>query len=412
MKSIKSLLLWLVAAFLLWRIVVVNVTEFYAANNDPKVTSWNATHPKSLLLASKNLVEKNLPEARKLLQKSVFVNPANGQTLAALALVWQQEGNLKLAKQAAHFAGLFSPKDAATQYVLGTFYFSAEEPVLALKHWSVAIDGDPQYSKQLFPIMLQVMEARAYKVRGVEAVKDADKWWPRFFVHAINNTADSEVLKGLYVARAERVDQATRKLYLDYLIRTGSYVDAYFIWLNGMPQDDLSVLGNVFDGSFESVPTNEGFGWRVANDSGLMTTFESVYGQVGNKALHVTFLDGIHRRVLVNQYLMLDAGNYRFSGKSRLESLSAGKGIFWSIQCLDVKHNQQVLKTDYFNGSDVWQNFEIDFMLPAENCPIQQLRLEADGSVNDNYADYSGSAWFDGLEILKLELPPTLVNTQ
>lgn len=412
MKGIKSLLLWLAAAFLLWRIVLVNVSEFYAANNDPKIISWNASHPKSLLLASKALVEKNLPDARKLLQKSLFVNPANGQTLAALALVWQQEGNLKMAKQAAYFAGLVTPKNAATQFALGSFYLSADEPIQALKHWSVALDGDPEYSKQLYPVMLQIMEAKAFRIEAVKAVKDADKWWPRFFLHALNNTSSTDVLKGLYIARAEKVDQPTRKLYLDYLISTGNYVDAYFIWLNGMPQDDLSVLGNVFDGSFESVPTNEGFGWRVSNDSALMTTFESIYGQIGNKALHISFLEGIHRRVLASQYLMLDAGNYRLSGKSRLESLSAGKGIFWSIQCLDIKHNQQVLKTDYFTGSDVWQNFEADFILPAESCPIQQLRLEADGSVNDNYADYSGSAWFDGLEIQKLELPQLVENIQ
>lgn len=403
MIKVKSLLIWLVAAFLLWRIVVMNVAEFYAANNDPKMVSWNASHPKSLRIASNRLVEKNLPEARKLLQRSAFLNPANGQTLAALALVWQQEGNLTLAKQAARFAGLITPKNAATQYALGSFYFSAEEPILALKHWSVAIDGDPSYIKELFPIMLQVMESRAFKVKAVEAVKNADKWWPRFFVHAMNNTTDSDVLKGLYFARAAKVDQATRKLYLDYLIRIGSHVDAYFIWLNGLPQDDLSALGNVFDGGFELVPTNEGFGWRVANDNSVMATFEAVYGQVGSKALHVTFLEGIHRRVLASQYLMLDPGSYRLSGKSRLESLSAGKGIFWSIQCLDVKLNKPVASTDHFTGTDVWQNFEIDFSLPTENCPIQQLRLEADGSVNDNYSDYAGSAWFDALEILKLE---------
>jgi len=346
MKSVKSLLLWLIAAFLLWRIVVVNVTEYYAIKNDPKVISWNASHPKSLQLASKNLIESNAIEARKRLQTSTFYHPANGQTLAALSLLWQQEGNLKLAKETARLADLVSPKNAATQFTLGSFYLSVDDPVQALKHWSVALDGDPEYTKQLYPVMLQIMENRAYKVEAVKAVKDAGKWWPRFFGHALNNTSDTDVLKGLYMARADKVDQATRKLYLDYLIRTGGYVDAYFIWLNGIPPDDLTALGNVFDGSFEGVPTNEGFGWRVANDNGLMTTFESIYGQIGNKALHVSFLEGIHRRVLVSQYLMLDPGSYRLSGKSRIENLSAGKGIFWSIQCLDVNVNKQVARTE------------------------------------------------------------------
>ncbi len=398
-RIIQSVFISIILMVLAWRILVVNMSEYYAEIYSPTILQWQADHPKALQLSSRKLIPTNEAQARQSLLQSIFVDPTHGKTVMALALIWQAQKQTQLAEKAAEFAHFVAPLDPVTQRMLGAFWVQAGQPIRAIQHWDAALQADAQLAKTLFPALLALIETPALRSRAFEPFKTVGRWWPSFFSYALEHASDSDTLKGLYIARGDAVEVTTRRLYLDYLIQHGDYVGAYFMWLNGLTADTLFLLGNVYDGGFEQYPTQEGFAWRLENDAGFMSTFEPMFGQIGNKSLHISFLSGIHRRVLVSQYLMLDPGQYVLSGKSRLENLSAGQGIFWSLQCLDVNKNKPIAQTKPFTGSDIWQSFEVIFEIPKDNCPIQQLRLEADGSVNDDYADYSGSAWFDGLEI-------------
>ncbi len=400
-RKIKWLLFGVVALFLCWRIVSVNTSRYFAWNDDIAAFQWTHNNADAILIKAAELAKTDMHAARNLVQKAIWYEPVNGRTYMTLAQLWEQEGKFLLAKKSAEIANLLAPRDADVQLRLGNFWLQRGLPMPALKHWSAALEATPSLSKDLFPIMLGYADTPELRNGIAQAIKTSSKWWESFFVYALKNATHEDTIKAVYHARGDKVGHTARQAYLDHLVAKGLYTDAYFVWLNGLKGSELSALGNIYDGGFEYPVLDEGFGWRVLKSNAFKVTAEPTYGHKGTKALHVAFQDNVASSLLAYQYLMLDHGSYVLRGKSRADGLSVGKGLFWSIRCVDLSGTTQLEKTGYFIGTDIWQGFNVTFDVPKENCPIQQLRLEADGSVNDDFSSYSGSAWFDELEITK-----------
>jgi tetratricopeptide (TPR) repeat protein len=400
-KKIK----WLFAAvalFLCWRIVAVNTSQYFAINNDIAALQWTHNNSDAILMKAAELAKTDMRAARDLVQKAIWYEPVNGRTYMTLAQLWQQEGKFLLAEKSAAVANILAPRDADVQLPLGYFWIQRGLPLPAIKHWGAALEATPSLSKSLFPLMLAIGDAPELRNDIAQAIKGASKWWESFFLYTLKNATHEDTIKAIYEARGDKTEHAARQAYLDHLVAKGMSTDAYFVWLNGLQSGELSALGNIYDGGFEYTVSDEGFGWRVLKSSAFKVTTEPTYGNKGAKALHVSFQDTVAASLLTYQYLLLDAGSYTFRGKSRADGLSAGKGVLWSLRCLDLTGSLQLAKTGYFTGTDIWQGFSIDFDVPRESCPMQQLRLEADGSVNDDFSSYNGSAWFDELEIAKI----------
>lgn len=400
-KKIKWFLFCVVVLLLCWRIVTVNTSRYFVMNDDIAASQWTHNNSDAILLKAAELAKTDMRAARILVQKAIWYEPVNGRIYMTLAQLWEQEGKFLLAGKSAEIANLLAPREADVQLPLGYFWLHRGLPLPAIKHWSAALEATPSLSKTLFPIMLGIADAPELRNEIAQAIKAASKWWESFFIYTLKNATHEDTIKAIYEARGDKIEHAARSAYLDHLIAKGMSTDAYFVWLNGLQSGELSALGNIYDGGFEYSVTDEGFGWRNLKSNAFKVTTEPTYGSKGTKALHVEFQDNVASSLLAYQYLLLDTGRYTFRGKSRADSLSAGKGVFWTMKCLNLNGSTELAKTGYFTGTDIWQGFSIEFDIPAENCPLQQLRLEADGSVNDDFSSYNGSAWFDELEITK-----------
>lgn len=397
-KKIK----WLFAAvalFLCWRIVTVNTAQYFAMNNDIAAAQWTHNHADALLIQAAELAKTDIRAARGLVQKAIWYTPVNGRIYMMLAQLWQQEGELLLAEKSAEVANVLAPRDADVQLALGYFWIQRGLPLPAIKHWGAALEATPSLSATLFPIMQGIADVPELRNDIAQAVSGASKWWENFFIYTLKNAKNEDTIKAFYAARGDKVEHMARQAYLDHLVAKGMSTDAYFVWLNGLQSGELSALGNIYDGGFEYTVSDEGFGWRILKSSAFKVTTEPTYGNKGAKALHVSFQDSVAASLLTYQYLLLDAGSYAFRGKSRADGLSAGKGVLWSIRCVNLTGSVELAKSGYFTGSDIWQGFSIDFEVPRESCPMQQLRVEVEGSPNDDFSAYNGSAWFDELEI-------------
>lgn len=401
-KKIKWFLFCLIALFLCWRIVVVNTSKYFAVNDDIAASQWTHNNSDAILMSAAESAKTDMRAARDLVLKAIWYEPVNGRTYMALAQLWEQEGKFLLATKSAEIANLLAPRDADVQLPLGYFWIRRGLPLPATKHWSAALEATPSLSKTLYPIMLGIADVPELRNDIAQAIKGASKWWESFFIYTLKNATDENTIKAIYEARGDKIEHTARQAYLDHLVAKGMSTDAYFVWLNGLQSGELSALGNIYDGGFEYSMADEGFGWRVLKSNAFKVTTEPTYGNKGAKALHVSFQDSVAASMLTYQYLMLDAGAYTFRGKSRADGLSAGKGVFWTLKCIDLSGSVQIGKTGYFTGTDIWQGFSIEFDVPGESCPLQQLRLEVDGSVNDDFSSYNGSAWFDELEIAKI----------
>lgn len=402
-KQRKWLIFGVVATFFAWRIIVVNIAQHLESENSQAALAWGPSSPQALMIAASDIANTDTKRAREVAEQSVFYNPVSGRGFWMLARFLELEGNLTLAKNAAKMAHFLAPKDAFVQLPLGSFWMRRGLHVEAVTHWGAAIESNARLTKTLYPVMLQIVDASLSRKEAAEALAKAPGWWGGFFMYAMKNTTQEETLKALYLARGDKINHEERRAYIDHLLAVGYYTDAYFVWLNGLQTTQLTALGNIYDGGFEQTLDDEGFGWRPNVSKGFMLAPEPTYGHIGKKALHIAFQQRLSSRELLRQFLMLDAGNYRFKGNSRVDNLYAGKGVRWEIHCAEKDGKALLLSSEPYISTDGWNKFDMEFTIPAEKCEVQALRLQLNAGNDFEETPFSGSVWFDELEIMKVD---------
>jgi hypothetical protein len=183
-------------------------------------------------------------------------------------------------------------------------------------------------------------------------------------------------------------------------LRDKRWLDAYLAWLNGLDDRQLTVLGNIYNGSFELPLTSVGFDWRVFPLRGVVVETAQTYGTRGDKALHINFNGQRAQFRHVLQYLFLEPGQYRLRGWVRVDQLRTERGLRWTMRCAP---DQPVLvASELFLGSDDWRLFGVEFTVPESDCMAQMLRLELEGRAALDF-EVEGDIWFDDLSVVRLE---------
>lgn len=188
--------------------------------------------------------------------------------------------------------------------------------------------------------------------------------------------------------------------YLDVLVRKGFYDIAYYAWLQFLPPEQLSTVGLLFNGGFESPPSPSPFDWTFSETRGVTIRVLKSPNKDGSHALFLDFGAGRVEGLRVSQLLMLPPGDYRMQGKYISELISK-RGLQWRLLC--TKDEQLIGKSQPVSegsGGASWEDFSFSFSVPARECPAQRLELIFDA----RYASerfMSGSIWYDELKILR-----------
>jgi tetratricopeptide (TPR) repeat protein len=395
---------WIIASvlfvFFVWRIIVVNMAEYLGAQNDVSALKWRYSTPAALLKQASEQVNFDIVSARQSAQQAAWQNPADGRAFLKLSEYFEREGKSNLAQSASKFAHVLSPKDANVQLKLGEYWAKKGDVKQALVHWSAAIDNKPVLSKTLFPVVLSIVDVPQMRLQIADELKVAPKWWDSFFVYALNNAQYEETIKALYMSRGDKVQQESRRIYIDFLLRRAAYTDAYFVWMNGLDSDLLAGLGNVNNGDFEAAMPDEGFAWRITKDPGFNVAAEPTYGQSGKLAMQISLLGGHKSNLVMRQYLLLDAGSYELTIRSRIENISAGNGLQWRLQCADIT-KQNLAKLQYFTGAEDWQTYASAFEVPEADCVLQELVLVIDAGLDADVNQFNGALWLDDIKIIR-----------
>lgn len=400
-RSLKWALFSIVALWLCWRIITVNVAQHLVQEESAMAAAWAPQHAQVLLLQAAQQASHAPQAALELALRAARANPTDSRPAILAALVWEQQGRTALAEGAMRLADLLTPRRTASQLQIANFWARRGRIDQALPHWSVVLQMRPALRDTLFPVLLRLAEIPQYRPAFSGIMRDPPAWWDGFFRYALANAASMDTLKALYQARAESpngIGQQEHKAYLDYLQRNGLWGEAYFVWLNRLDPKQMAVLGNLYDGGFELEAADLGYGWRLGRDDGFLVINEPTYGAVGAKALRVAY-NGRQPRttLLAAQYLLLDPGRYKLHGRVRLDNLAAGDGLRWSVACV---RGGELTHSETFAGIREWRPFSVELEVPESGCEAQQLML-AMTQGPDKPLLYSGSAWFDALYIEK-----------
>ncbi len=337
--------------------------------------------------------------ATRLLQGS----PLSGSAYAALGRLQDRNGHTEQAFALMQIAAHRAPRERLTQAWLADYSVATGDFDQAAFHYDQLLRLTPRQMHTLMPALMSMAQhpqGRAALVTwmGTHAPAWRDRFLSTWAERADSQAALDEVFDSLRVS-VHSLTRQERDLWINRLLANEQATKAHWLWVDGLPVEQRSRIGNVFDGGFELPTSGGGFGWQWGRVAGASIRTQGGTGVEGQNALVVEFRN---RRVAfehVQQRLALPAGTYRLQGRVRLDDLRNERGLKWVIHC-QSNPSVPIAETDKLAGRLSWSEFAVDFVVPGESCRSQRLVLRLDARVPAEQW-VGGRAWFDALKIIR-----------
>jgi hypothetical protein len=247
----------------------------------------------------------------------------------------------------------------------------------------------------------------AEKPRSAPLVQDllatSPPWREHFFATAHNFITDARtpltLLLALNATPHPPNDNELRG-YLNFLMAKGFYDLSYYTWLQFLPPERLSRAGLLFNANFNDPPSGFPFDWSVSAGAGTVVEFVPHPDEAGKHALRVEFTLGRVQFGGVMQYILIPPGRYVLAG-NRKGGIEGRRGLRWRVYCLG-EHTRMIAETPmHLSPVSRWDEFLLEFEVPAQECPMQQLRLNLDSrSASEQLV--RGTIWYSDLSIRRL----------
>jgi hypothetical protein len=191
-------------------------------------------------------------------------------------------------------------------------------------------------------------------------------------------------------------------VYFFRLVLAGQGTAAYPLWAGMQPDRRLALLGNLFDGGFESDPDGTVFDWALGRQAGSSVTMAVPQEASQGRALAIDFSGASVSAPLARQFTILPPGHFRLRGKVKLNNLETERGLSWQIVCLVGAKGTQIAETERFSGSRSWTEFSTDVEIPSTQCSTQSVQLTLPARIHAERV-IRGQAWFDNLAIERVD---------
>lgn len=409
MRALWRLVLVVAAVILAWRVVTIGLASYYVEQLEPgdkgsiaRVLTWAPSHPEALFEQALLQIADDPTEAQRLLKRAYLADPTSALTLVVLADQLRKKEQLQQADAMINIANGLEPVNPFVQKQIALYWDQRQEPALALRHLSTAMEADPSERAQILPILLQIAEDSGRRELLKPLAQTIPSWWEGFFSLAATRALDSDTVRFLYNLRRQSSSQpitaAERTAYRQRLIKDGQISEAYLVWVNGLDSEQRLALGLLYNGGFEIPLSNQGFSWHGRSNRQVEISTLPTKEAGGQRALRLNFRAFDGRFAQLWQPLFLDAGTYRLSGRARSDNLKTQGGLRWEVRCLQPS-GDLLGESSRFVGSNDWLRLSFDFEVP-EDCVYQQLRLVSAGRQSFELG-IDGILWLDDMQIAR-----------
>ncbi len=194
-----------------------------------------------------------------------------------------------------------------------------------------------------------------------------------------------------------------REQYLNELISTKRFKEAYALWSQGRSSNSSGGLGVIIDSGFEQESNLDrpGFGWRVENKSpSLSFSLDPANPKEGHSSLRIEFKgDSDPGQKIVSQLVLLEPRtHYQLEFAARTENLVSG-GLP-SITVTDASDNVTLGRPVLLpQQADNWQHYAIDFNSKEATTAIH-ISLQRERCSNSPCPIF-GRLWLDSFSLQK-----------
>ncbi|MEG3146596.1 hypothetical protein U1839_18245 [Sphingomonas sp. RT2P30] len=222
-----------------------------------------------------------------------------------------------------------------------------------------------------FPVLAEIARQPRAEQPLAAALASGVSWRTEFLGYLTTRGVDPARIFRLSTGTAGKVgagaDSAQGGLILQ-LIGRGDYDGAYLAWINFLPQDALTKVASVYDGTFVGLPGPQPFNWTF-NDGDVA----SVGIDRGN-GLRLDY-PGAKSARLASQTVLLKPGTYTLDYVAKGSGeVADGGALGWRLLCLPA--NKPILDLPIAGLSDRASGHAVHFTVP-EGCNAQLLSIEA-----------------------------------
>jgi hypothetical protein len=350
-----------------------------------------------------NLSEADYAQVRTWAEWALRQDPLNARALRILAQLAEHDSDDTRTEALMQGAAQRSPQESLAIFWMMRQSFRDRNYAEAIRYADILLRTRPQLAEHVFPMLGRIAEIPSAKGELNSVLAKDPPWRAQFFNALPRNVTDArtplELLLSLRDAATPPTD-AERQAYLQALIEHKLYEVAYYSWLQFLPPDQLSNAGRLYNGSFEVPPSGLPFDWVFKKGPGVNVKFAPRPDQDQEQALLMEFGPGrVDFGGGISQLVLLPPGNYRLEGKYKADLVSQ-RGLQWSVKC--AGETTPIGLSGTMNGSSpTWQDIDLPFTVPDNECPAQYVSLALDArSASEQFV--SGAVWYDDLNIVPI----------
>ena len=222
-----------------------------------------------------------------------------------------------------------------------------------------------------FPVLAEIAKQNGTERHLAAALARAPQWRTEFLGYLTTRGVDPARIFRLNSKLPGKpgggADNAHGGLIQQFIAR-GDYDGAYLAWVNFLPQEVLTKVTTVYDGSFAGLPGPQPFNWAFNDGQVASVGIDSGHG------LRIEY-SGAQTARLASQTILLKPGNYAFEYVAQGSNEAAdGGALDWRLLCLPSF--KQIASLPIAGLSDRATGHSMRFAVP-EGCSAQLLSIEA-----------------------------------
>lgn len=387
-----------------WRVVTLGLSDHYARANPERALSLRPDHAPALAAQAEQLATAaKWTEAVASARQSITADPLQARSYRVLAGAAQAAGDGERAYALYRIAARHSPRDATARIWLFNHHLTANNTAAAMADLDALLRARPKLAPVLTETIYGMATRPELQAAFVASLQSRPPWRPEVLPWVVREAPDldgvARLIEQLRLSPSG-LEPAIAHDWIERLIRERRFEQAYLHWVAGLAPSARSVIGNIFNGSFELPLSGDGFNWRLEAVAGARSDLLPVAGRKG-VALRLAFDD---QRVPFNhlsQLLLLPSGHYQLQGEVMLEDLKTQRGLIWGLSC--AEDGRAIASSEVLRGSSPWRSFATEFEILSGNCEAQWLRLQLPARIASEQR-ISGTVWFDGLRVSRSPL--------
>jgi hypothetical protein len=394
-----------IGLWLAWSIIANAAADNLAASDPEAALAWRGDRADALVvLANRNITSDARLEAageiQSLAERALLMSPLNDDALAILGLLADSLGNQERADRLMGVAAARSYRHGYVQ--VWSFYRQARlgNFEAAVAHADALLRTRPELRGEIAPTLVAFAIDPEAKEPLVRLLAELPPWRGWYLGELAAETDDPGIAYAVYAelkSGANPPTDAELRVYLDKLVSSGKFEQAYLTWINFLPAERQRSISYAYNGDFEYPVSNLPFDWTIRPIAGASTDVVATGAEELGDAVRVEFAN---RRVPyrhLSKLLMLPPGTYRLTGMAKAENLDNDRGLIWRLTCAEID-KQALGETKPVKGTVEWHQFAVSFLVPQSGCRAQWLTVTLPARVALE-EEIGGVVWFDNLTV-------------